>query len=417
MQDVFHALVNNGFKVSTDTRQNVAGTIFFALKGDNFDGSQFVDKALEGGALAVVTENKSLAKDRVHLVDSVLKSLQELASLYRSEFQIPVLAIGGSNGKTTTRELVNLVLKTKFKTHSSQGNLNNHIGLPLSILSMPKDTEIGVFEIGANHPQEHTDLLKILKPTLTLITNNGLDHLEGFGSPEGVRLANKEIYDWARLNKAKALVNKLHSDQVADSLGVERSLYWDENLKIESSYPLTISFSGNEFEMKMVGDYNLENIQSAVAVGSEFGVLALDALEAISHYLPDSKRSQLIKLGSNTFVVDCYNANPSSMTLALQSFAKSKFMKKSVILGDMLELGDYALPEHKKILDLVSIYNFDEVILIGSNFKKAGELNSQYHYFDDSEQARTWFIEQDFQNQTFLLKGSRGMKVERVIER
>lgn len=416
-EEILDVLEGNFFKVSTDTRVGVSGTVFFALKGENFDGSTFISQALSSGAILAVTQNKEVHGEKVIYVDDVLGALQEVAKIYRSKFDIPILAIGGSNGKTTTRELVKLVLATKYKVHSSVGNLNNHIGLPISILSMDPKVEIGIFEIGANHPGEHLELLKILKPTHVLVTNNGLDHLEGFGSPSGVRSANKEIYDWARENGAKALVNESHIDQMEDSEELERTLYGGKDLEITSSYPLSIKFADKEFITQLAGDYNLENIYSALACGLEFGVECGVALGAISKYLPDAKRSQLLKLGGNDFILDCYNANPSSMSLSLESFSKAKFPKKGVVLGDMLELGSYSGTEHKKIVGSLQNSDFEVFIFIGPEFKKAlSSVNLIYQWFPDSEEAREWFRNQDFSGFTFLLKGSRGMRVERVVE-
>ncbi len=400
--DLLTALEQCHFTVSTDTRQEVAGTIYFALKGENFDGSTFISTALEKGAAAVVTENEQYKGERVYVVADVLKALQESAKIYREKFSISVLAIGGSNGKTTTRELVREVLATKYKVHSSKANLNNHIGVPLSILSMATDAEIGVFEIGANHPGEHLVLLNILKPTHVLVTNNGLDHLEGFGSPEGVRQANKEIYDWAGAQGAHAFVNEGHGDLLADSEGVERSIYQ----------------VGAPVETQLVGDYNFENIYAALAVAEHFRVPKADALEAVASYKSTNNRSQRVEKEGNTFILDCYNANPSSMKLALESFTASAQHPRGVIVGDMLELGSYAGEEHRKIVDFVSQQSWEQVVFIGPNFQKVLEgAQFSYQWFPDSLVAQEWFRKQDFTGFTWLLKGSRGIKVEKVVEK
>jgi UDP-N-acetylmuramoyl-tripeptide--D-alanyl-D-alanine ligase len=409
-------LQETGFKVSTDTRQPVTGTVFFALKGEAFDGSTFVPQALEQGAVAAVTENSALEGEGVFVVLDVLKVLQEIAAHYRSLFSIPVLAIGGSNGKTTTRELVYTVLATKLRAHSSKENLNNHIGLPLSILAMSREAEIGVFEIGANHTGEHLELLEVLRPTHVLVTNNGLDHLEGFGSPEGVRQANKEIYDWAKVAGAKAFVNKKHVDLIEDSEGIDRSVYPAEDLVLVSAQPLAVAYRDKTYNTEMAGQYNLENIEAAVRIGEAFGISTPNALAAITAYAPHLKRSQILKIGTNTFVIDCYNANPSSMTLSLESFFVSTQKPRGVVLGDMLELGAYAEAEHRKIVDLVSQHVPEHLIFIGHQFKRALENSSlTYHWFPDSKEARVWFEAQEFSSTTFLLKGSRGMRVERLL--
>jgi UDP-N-acetylmuramoyl-tripeptide--D-alanyl-D-alanine ligase len=398
--ELVQVLQINGFKVSTDTRKEVAGTVYFALKGENFDGSIFIPMALEKGAVAVVTENEKYKGDRVYVVTDVLKVLQESAHVYRETFSIPILAIGGSNGKTTTRELVREVLATKYRVHSSKENLNNHIGVPLSILAMGKETEIGVFEIGANHPGEHLILLDILEPTHVLVTNNGLDHLEGFGSPAGVRAANKEIYDWAGERGAHAFVSEYHADLLADSEALARTLYR----------------VGAPVETKLIGDYNLENIYAALAVAHYFEVPQADALKAVASYEATNNRSQRVEKDGNTFILDCYNANPSSMRLALESFAISARVPRGVILGDMLELGSYAEAEHRKIVGEVSQQAFEQIIFIGEHFKKALEWAPFPHqWFPNSEAAGEWFAEQKFMGFTFLLKGSRGLKVEKVV--
>ncbi len=413
---VWQEVEKAGFSVSTDTRSDLLGSIYFALKGENFDGSNFVHDALKKGAVGAVTENPEVKGDRIYFVGDVLKALQEIAARYRQLFSIPVLAIGGSNGKTTTRELVYEVLSTKYKVHSSKGNLNNHIGLPLSILSMPRDTEFGIFEVGANHPGEHTELLDILMPNLVLVTNNGLDHLEGFGSPEGVRAANKEIYDWARVHGASAFVNKEFSDLVEDSTGLERTLYPAHTLTLNGGAPLTFSCEGVSYTTHLSGDYNMVNIQAALSVGESLGVPTPQACTAIAAYQPTAKRSQFVQINGIDVILDCYNANPSSMSLSLESFVRSAQHPRGVVLGDMLELGLYAAEEHKKVLEYLSEQKLDEVVLVGSFFKEAmQDKNLSYKWFPDSGAAREWFEGQNFQGFTFLLKGSRGTKVEKVL--
>ncbi|MDZ4205806.1 MAG: UDP-N-acetylmuramoyl-tripeptide--D-alanyl-D-alanine ligase [Patescibacteria group bacterium] len=404
------------FKVSTDTRKDVTGSIYFALKGENFDGSVFIHEVIQKGALGAVTENHNIVGEDIYLVDDVLKTLQESARTYRKLFLVPILAIGGSNGKTTSRELIYEILKTKYQVHTSRENMNNHIGVPLSILAMDPKTEIGVFEIGANHLEEHTALLDILSPTLVVVTNNGLDHLEGFGSPQGVREANKEIYDWARKHRLPALVNKDHSDLMEDSLNLEIILYPVCELNISSLTPLVFEYESKKYITHLTGGYNIENIQLALAVGKQFDVDLKQALDAVCLYKPSSKRSQFIKLGHTNFILDCYNANPSSMRLSLESFYRSPISSRGVILGDMLELGQYSEDEHKKIVEYIMGQETDLVVFIGDNFKKAlTGTKFEYQWFPDSVTARNWFREQDFIGFTFLLKGSRGVVLEKVV--
>ena len=397
-------LEKNGWKVSTDTRKEISGSVYFALKGENFDGSQFVKEALDKGAVAAVTED-------------TLETLQKVAKIYREKFNIPIIAIGGSNGKTTSKELVSEVLKTKYKIHATPENLNNHIGVPLSILAMKRDSEIGVFEIGANHPGEHTELLNILAPTVVVVTNNGMDHLEGFGSPEGVRKANKELYDYARESGAEAFVNKHNLELLEDSAVIEkRFLYPEQDKEIITATPLAIRFNDKAYVTHLAGHYNLENIELALSIGKHFHIDTEEAIKAICQYKPSSKRSEILERNGNTFIVDCYNANPSSMMLSLESFLKSTKSQRGIVLGDMLELGTYSDAEHEKIVKYLEKQNLDKVIFIGPHFKKAlGTSSLKHQWFKDSDEAQNWFNQQDLTGYTFLLKGSRGMKVEKML--
>ncbi len=418
---ILNELKRCNFKVSTDTRKDVSGSVYFAIKGDNFDGGDFVADALQKGAVAAVTENLNKVGENVYIVDNVLQSLQKLSSAYRDLFTIPIVALGGSNGKTTSKELLMKTLAQKYKVHATEASLNNHIGVPLSIFGMARDTEIGVFEIGANHPNEHLELLEILKPTHVVVTNNGLDHLEGFGTPEGARLANKEIFDWVRISgTASAFVHKSHPDLMEDSRDIERILYPDYELRILSGTPrpvsLAFSYENVSYTTHMMGAYNIENIELAVSIGNYFDVPLTSALEAVASYMPTGRRSQFLQKGGNDFIVDCYNANPTSMQLSLESFLDSTTKHKGVILGDMLELGTYAEAEHQKIVEFVLSQPLTVCVFIGPLFKKALEgMPGEYKWFETSEEARTWFIGQNFKDYTFLLKGSRGIQVEKVL--
>ena len=417
LNTIFEALEKSNFNVSTDTRKNLSDSVFFALRGENFDGNEFVHLALEKGAALAVTDNPKNVGKNIVLVPDVLKMLQTIAREYRKKFAIPIIVIGGSNGKTTSKDLIRDVLKTKYKVHSTEGSLNNHFGVPLSILAMPRNTEIGVFEIGANHPLEHTELLNILAPTHVIVTNNGMDHLEGFGSPIGARMANKELYDWASAHSGAAFVNKNHADLMIDSKENTRILYPNKNLEVAKNEFLTVLWNEKEYKTNLVGNYNIENMELALAVGKKFGVEIPDALITICKYVPLSKRSQFITKNNIHFIVDCYNANPTSMQLSLQSFVDSAKNPKGVILGDMLELGEYADAEHIKMVGFVLKQKFDCIIFVGEKFKKAlGNKNEKYYWFPDSESAKFWFLTQKFDGFTFLLKGSRGMKIEKILE-
>ncbi|MCX6703511.1 MAG: UDP-N-acetylmuramoyl-tripeptide--D-alanyl-D-alanine ligase [Candidatus Zambryskibacteria bacterium] len=413
---ILKELEGNNYSISTDTRKDVAGSVYFALTGENFDGSAFIEDALAKGAVAVVTENKSKAGEHVYVVDSVLTALQKASTAYRALFNIPLIALGGSNGKTTSKELLKEALKSKYKVHATEGSLNNHIGVPLTLFSMPQDTEIGIFEIGANHPKEHLDLLEILNPTHVVVTNNGMDHLEGFGSPLGSRLANKEIYDWAKENNAKTFVHKNHPDLIEDSTGIERILYPEYTLATVPGTFLSFSYDDKKYTTQMIGNYNLENVELAVSIGQYFGVKKEDALDAVCNYAPSSRRSQFIQKDNIDFIVDCYNANPTSMKLSLDSFLTSAASQKGVILGDMLELGEYADDEHKKIVEYVLSAPLTTRIFIGIFFKKAlADISGDFKWFETSDEAKIWFDQQNFSGFTFLLKGSRGLKMEKIL--
>lgn len=402
--------------VSTDTRKNLSGSVYFAIKGASFDGNSFVRKALKKGAVAAVTDSPKNKGKNIYLVDSVLATLQKVATEYRNTFNIPIIAIGGSNGKTTSKELLRDVLKTKYKVHATDGSFNNHLGVPLSLLSMDKNTRIAVLEIGANHHKEHTNLLKIINPTHVVVTNNGMDHLEGFGSPRGSRKANKEIYDWALAWKAKVFVNKNYRDLMADSKKNIRITYPRSTLKNTNENPLAVVWNNKKYITKLFGDYNLKNIELAISIGKYFGIEMDAALKAICKYEPASKRSQFAVKNKINFVVDCYNANPTSMTLALKSFTQTTKNPRGVALGDMLELGKYSAIEHKKLVELVLKQKYDQVIFVGKNFKKALKDNTKkYKLFLDSDSVKTWFDKQKFDGYTFLLKGSRGIKMEKII--
>ena len=405
------------FNASTDTRKDLKGSVFFALKGDNFDGGNFIEEALSKGALAVVTENITKAQERVHIVENVLETLQKCASTYRELFTIPLIAIGGSNGKTTSKELLKKTLGQKYNIHGTDGSLNNHIGLPLSILSMSRNTEIGIFEIGANHPKEHLELLNILKPTHVVVTNNGMDHLEGFGSPEGSRLANKEIYDWSKLHHTNVFVHKKHQDLLEDSEGTSQVLYPGHEFTLAHTTPLSFMYRQSLYTTQMVGAYNIENIELAVSLAEYFEVTSEDACAAVCTYIPGSKRSQFLHTEHNDFVIDCYNANPTSMKLSLESFTESPFSKKGIIFGDMLELGNYAHEEHKKAVEHALSVPLEIRIFIGPLFGAVLEhIHGEFEWFENVGEAKKWFNAQNFKGITFLLKGSRGIQVEKILD-
>jgi UDP-N-acetylmuramoyl-tripeptide--D-alanyl-D-alanine ligase len=420
--------------VSTDTRQLPSGCLFFALKGDNFDGNKFAAQALENGAAYAVIDNKDYQNnEKCLLVPNVLEALQKLATHHRKQFDIPVIAIGGSNGKTTTKELVSTVLSSHYPTHFTKGNLNNHIGVPLTLLSMPADTEVAVIEMGTNQPGDIKQLCEIALPTHGFLTNIGKEHLEGFGSLEGVKKAEGELLNHLRNHDGCAFVNRsekyLKSMARANRMQVhfQRSEQLiPENGLIEvkplSFTPyLQVAFLSDdgptiEVNSKLFGNHNFNNLMTAIALGVYFKVPAHKIKAALEAYTPSNNRSQLIQRDSNTILLDAYNANPSSMKPALESLRDMPARHRVAILGDMLELGHESQKEHEAILRFAKKLKIDQIVLVGAEFgktpfKKAGAL-----HFPDNQAAKTWFAAQRFENTFVLIKGSRGIRLEKVLE-
>ncbi|HMT53018.1 MAG TPA: UDP-N-acetylmuramoyl-tripeptide--D-alanyl-D-alanine ligase [Saprospiraceae bacterium] len=405
--------------ISTDSRKIVVGSIFFALRGDRFDGNTFATQALELGASYVVVDDESVvvAGDRRYIfVEDVLTSLQQLANKHRSTLSIPVLALTGSNGKTTTKELARNVLSKKFKTHATEGNLNNHIGVPLTILSTPDDAQFLIVEMGANHQGEIDLLCQIAAPNYGMITNIGKAHLEGFGGVEGIKKGKSEMYRYLAQHGGKIFINS--GDNVLMSLlpeKVKTIQYEVQTLLnlIDAEPTLKLDYRNVQVTTQLYGTYNLPNIAFAICVGEYFGVEQAEIIEAISEYTPDNNRSQILKIDTNIIIKDAYNANPSSMVLSIESFSKI-LGSKVVVLGDMLELGEYAPSEHQKIIDLVNDKDFIDVIFIGHQFCSAG-MGKRGNYFENTDLARLYFHTKNYKNITILLKGSRGISVEKIL--
>lgn len=417
--------------VQTDTRTLQPGDLFFALKGPNFNGNSFAEKAINSGAAFVVIDEKEFEiPGKTILVGDVLTTLQQLAHYHRQQFKnlsrpsgIPVLAITGSNGKTTTKELIHAVLSTTFITYTTQGNLNNHIGIPLTLLKIKQDAEIAIIEMGANHLHEIAGYCEIAQPTHGLITNCGKAHLEGFGSEEGVRIGKGELFDFLRNNNGTAfimwdydylqkmstgIINKIkYGTHDADITGIA------ENSGPLLSVKMTKGFSGSIIKTQLVGDYNLPNVLAAVAVGKHFGVTEEKIISAIENYTPSNSRSQLLKKDGNIFILDAYNANPSSMKLAIENFAKLSADKKILALGAMAELGHDSLYEHEQLIELIKKYKWEMVILVGGDFLK---IKHPFISFENSLQAKEWLAKEKFINTHFLIKGSRSIKMEKLIE-
>ena len=421
-----YALYLRNPSVQTDTQKLKKGDIFFALRGENFNGNQFAKQAIEAGAaLAVIDDAVYEIKGKTLLVEDALKTLQDLAAEHRRQFSIPFLAITGSNGKTTTKELIHAVLSAKFKTYTTEGNLNNHIGIPLTLLKIRNDAEIAVIEMGANHIGEIASYCKYTQPTHGLITNCGKAHLEGFGSEEGVRKGKGELFDFLRqdnhgfafvmwdyeylqeMSKGISGIIKYGTNEDAHLSGRVAGL--DPYLTVEITQGLEPSL----IETKLVGEYNLPNVLAAATVGKFFAVPDDKIRQAIENYQPSNSRSQLVQKGSNYFILDAYNANPSSMRAAIENFARNPSREKVLMLGAMAELGDESLAEHQSIVDLVGKFHWKQVVLVGGEFQK---LDHPYLQFENAASAGKWFREQQFSHCYFLVKGSRSTGMEKVIE-
>lgn len=414
---LYEKLKQTSFIFSTDTRTLTSGEIFVALKGENFDGNLYCKEALEKGVAYVITTNPHNINDsRILTVSDPLKTLQDIASLYRKEFAIPILVIGGSNGKTTTKELIHTVLSKKYRVHTTKGNLNNDIGVPLTLLSMSRNTEIAVIEIGANHPNEHIVLMNIVSPTHALVTNNGADHLEGFGTLEGVRTANKEIFDM--LGDGTVFVSSLQEDLMEDSKQLKHIIYPQETYQSTSTFYASLSYKGQSYTSKLFGSVNEANILSAIAVGEYFSVLPADMASTIAVYEPTLKRSQVIEKDDHTIIMDCYNANPTSMELSLTDFfSATQGKERIIIVGDMLEVGEKESEEHFSILAFISkqILENDTCIVVGKRFYEHKAL-FPYSFFLTTGEVRTFLETLPLKDKMVFLKASRGIRLEDVIQ-
>ncbi|NVK51711.1 MAG: UDP-N-acetylmuramoyl-tripeptide--D-alanyl-D-alanine ligase [Flavobacteriaceae bacterium] len=402
------------FLVDTDTRKIRKNTIYFALKGANFNGNTFAKEALEKGALlSVVDEARYANQDNIVLVDDVLTTLQELAQYHREKLGIPIIGLTGSNGKTTTKELIHAVLSTQLNVKATFGNLNNHIGVPLTLLSMTPATEIGIVEMGANHHKEIAFLCSIANPDYGYITNFGKAHLEGFGSIEGVIEAKSELYDYLRAHKKSAFINQKNPIQLKKSNGIT-TLHFDETIQFVEANPLVkILFKGQTIQTNLIGNYNFNNIAVAITIGLHFNISDNNICKAIEGYTPANNRSQIIQTTkNNTVILDAYNANPTSMRAALNSFKELNASNKVVILGDMFELGKDSVKEHQLIVNFCAELDFDNCFFVGQLFSKT---NTSYHKLQTFEALKELLLTKNYEQTTFLIKGSRGMALERVL--
>lgn len=413
--------------VTTDSRNCPPNSIFFALKGDRFNGNLFAENALEKGcAYAVVDEWDKPENSRIIVVENVLEALQKLANYHRKKLKITIVGITGTNGKTTTKELIATILSKEFNVAFTQGNFNNHIGVPLTLLSINKSHEIGVIEMGANHPGEIRELCNIAEPNIGLITNIGKAHIEGFGSLENVIKTKCELYDFIREHEGKVFVNKDNVTLNEMSEGMDRTLYGRDNPDLFVSGTLSaetpfLHFDWNFFEhpyrvkTHLVGEYNLDNALAAAAIGKYFGINAEYISDALEAYEPKNNRSQFERTQRNDLIIDAYNANPTSMKVMLDFFAKiSTDLPKAVILGEMKELGSIAEEEHRKMLDYLSEQTFDKVYLVGNIFQKAQELTYAY-IFETVDQLNEELKQNPMVGYYVLLKGSHSVSLEKVI--
>jgi UDP-N-acetylmuramoyl-tripeptide--D-alanyl-D-alanine ligase len=409
--------------VQTDTRKLQKGDLFFALTGPNFNANEFAKKAINAGAAyAVIDDEQYSVEGKTILVQDVLISLQQLAKHHRQQLNIPFIAITGSNGKTTTKELIHAVLSSSFKTYTTEGNLNNHIGVPLTILKIRPDSEIAVIEMGANHLREIASYCEIALPTHGLITNCGKAHLEGFGSEEGVRKGKGELYDYLRAHNGTSFVMWDYSYLREMSKGIPHIVTYATNdadiigNTLGSGQYLEVEFKKGFkgiIRTHLVGDYNLPNLLAAVAVGKYFNVDEEKIRSSIENYTPANSRSQLVQKNSNRIILDAYNANPSSMKAAIENFAKTEGNKKILALGGMAELGADSLKEHSSIVKEIDKHQWKDVILVGGDFMN---VDHTYRKFPSSLEAGEWFLNNPPENSFLLIKGSRSMKMETLLE-
>jgi UDP-N-acetylmuramoyl-tripeptide--D-alanyl-D-alanine ligase len=412
--------------LATDTRKIDPGCIFLALKGDNFDGNAFAADALAKGARFAVIDDPSFASnDKMLLVDDTLTTLQQLAEHHRKQLTIPVIGITGTNGKTTTKELIHAVLSTKYQALATKGNFNNHIGVPLTLLSIKPTTEIAIVEMGANHEGEIASLCRIARPGFGLITNIGKAHLEGFGSFEGVIRAKSELYAFIRenggrvfLNADNELLTRLAGKITSVTYGAKAGTYchgWPEEAHPYAGVQWNSPNGLHEIKTKLVGGYNFENIMAAICVGQYFGVGLNDIISAISAYKPANNRSQTIETENNHLIMDAYNANPTSMKAAILNFRQVKSLAKMAIIGDMLELGDESPKEHAEVIRLLDESDFETVILVGPRFVST-VIPQHFLAFASPAEAKKWLKKYPVKKHTILVKGSRGIHLEELTD-
>lgn len=409
--------------VTTDSRNCPEASLFFALKGENFNGNAYAAKALEqGAAYAVIDEPAYALNNRFILVDNTLKALQQLAREHRIALGKPIIGITGTNGKTTTKELTAAVLSEKYNVHYTKGNLNNHIGVPLTLLQMTDKHDIGIIEMGASHPGDIKELVEIACPNAGIITNVGKAHLQGFGSFEGVMKTKGELYDYIRMHQGFIFrnIDNPYLREMAGDLPVHTYSLLDNAAEVSGKVldctgflSMELHVDGQTFALQthLVGAYNAENVLAAACIGNTFGVASEEIKRAIEGYVPQNNRSMLVKSAYNTIVVDAYNANPTSMKAAIENFAQMHMNNQTLILGDMLELGEQSEEEHKKIVELLVQNHFTDVYLVGKEFAATA---SGFCHFSDVNALAQYLKEHPLKERYVLLKGSRGIKLEQL---
>lgn len=412
--------------VQIDTRKLKQGDMFFALKGPNFNGNLFAEQALAAGASYVVSDEKTaFESDKIIYVKDSLKALQDLAKHHREQFKIPFIAITGTNGKTTTKELIHAVLSSTYKTYTTQGNLNNHIGVPLTILSIKKDAEMAVIEMGANHIGEIAGYCEYAKPDFGIINNVGRAHLEGFGSVEGVKKAKGELYDYIRKTNGHIFINESLDYLLQMSKGIHNCTgYGGLNSKVRGTASVTHhnflkvlcridDLYRIDINTKLIGTYNLPNVECAVAIGHYFKIQPDVIRKALENYTPSNSRSQLVVKNGNRIILDAYNANPSSVKAAIENFAAIHSDNKLIMLGAMKELGDDSIEEHESVVAQLENFEIKNVLLVGGDF---ANVKHNFTYVRTNTEAKEWFEKQNITNADILIKGSRGIGMEKIIE-
>jgi UDP-N-acetylmuramoyl-tripeptide--D-alanyl-D-alanine ligase len=417
LDDLYQLFIKANQLVSTDTRQIKPASLFFALKGPNFNGNLFVEEALEKGAMYSISDEYKGNNPSVILVDDVLKTLQDLANYHRKQLGIKVIGIGGSNGKTTTKELLHACMSKAFNVFSTVGNLNNHIGVPLTLLQLTSKHQFAIVELGANKGGDIEELCLIAEPDFGLITNIGKEHLEGFGDIEGVAKAESELYDYLLKNNGHSFVNEDDmwlmnmSKRLKNKTGY--SIHSNQFSDVQLVPQISFHYKGLHFESPLFGAHNLQNIKAAITISDFFEVNTELIREAIAEYHPQNNRSQIIQTDKgNTILMDAYNANPSSVESAIKTFREMKNKPQYVVLGDMFELGSHEAAEHQAILDLCASIPELNAILVGNAFHRCNITNSNIKTYPNKEEAMQYFAEMDIRNSNVLLKGSRSMKME-----